>query len=82
MIPDVRTTNSLVKRTGDYPEYNITWQGPAVDLHSRILFKKFDNDDKKMNTNVTNDRIFLGALVKAYSRPVIPTKISLKAPKM
>jgi hypothetical protein len=33
----------------------------------------------KRKTAMTSERIFFGALVKAYSRPVIEAKISLKA---
>jgi len=36
----------------------------------------------KRKTAITRDRIFLGALVKAYSRPVIEAKISLIASRM
>lgn len=34
------------------------------------------------NTAITSERMFLGALVKAYSRPVIEAKISLMAMRM
>ena len=35
--------------------------------------------DMKRKTAITRDRMFLGALVKAYSRPVIKARISLIA---
>jgi hypothetical protein len=37
--------------------------------------------DMNRNIAITRDLIFLGALVKAYSRPVMEAKISLKAIK-
>lgn len=35
--------------------------------------------DMKKKTAMTSDRMLWGALVKAYSRPVIEAKISLRA---
>lgn len=35
--------------------------------------------DVNKNADMTKDRIFVGAFVKAYSRPVIEAKISLTA---
>jgi hypothetical protein len=37
------------------------------------------NADMKRKTDITSERMFLGALVKAYSNPVIEAKISLIA---
>lgn len=37
--------------------------------------------DMKKNTAITSDRMFFGALVNAYSSPVIEAKISLNATK-
>jgi hypothetical protein len=37
--------------------------------------------DMKRNTDMTRERIFFGALVNAYSSPVIEAKISLSAIK-
>lgn len=37
--------------------------------------------DMNRNIAITRDRIFLGALVNAYSRPVMEAKISLNAIK-
>lgn len=41
-----------------------------------------DTADMKRKIDTTRDRIFLGAFVNAYSRPVIEAKISLKAMRM
>jgi len=38
-----------------------------------------ENADMKRNTDMTSDRMFFGAFVNAYSRPVIEAKISLIA---
>jgi hypothetical protein len=38
--------------------------------------------DVKRNMAITNERMLIGALVNAYSRPVIDAKISLNAIKM
>lgn len=38
--------------------------------------------DMKRKTAITNERMLIGALVNAYSRPVIDAKISLNAIKM
>jgi hypothetical protein len=40
-----------------------------------------DRADWNRNTDITSDRMFLGAFVKAYSNPVIDAKISLRAIK-
>lgn len=37
--------------------------------------------DMKKNTAITSDRMFFGALVNAYSSPVMEAKISLNATK-
>lgn len=37
--------------------------------------------DMKRNTDMTSDRMFLGALVNAYSSPVMEARISLIAMK-
>jgi hypothetical protein len=41
-----------------------------------------DRADMNRKTDMTSERIFLGALVKAYSRPVIEARISEMAIKM
>ena len=38
-----------------------------------------DSADMNKKMDMTRERMFLGAFVKAYSRPVIDAKISLRA---
>jgi len=52
--------------------YVQTKASPRAD-ESAVMNKKMD---------MTRERMFLGALVKAYSRPVIDAKISLIAMRM
>ena len=46
---------------------DITTQGPKDDLYVRGLRNVAANAEVKTKTDMTNDRMFLGALVKAYS---------------
>jgi hypothetical protein len=41
-----------------------------------------ENADVNRNTDMTSERMFLGAFVNAYSNPVIAVRISLKATRM
>ena len=41
-----------------------------------------DSADMNKKMDMTRERMFLGAFVKAYSRPVIDAKISLRATRM
>jgi hypothetical protein len=41
-----------------------------------------ESADMKRKTDITSERMFFGAFVKAYSSPVIEAKISLSAMRM
>ena len=46
------------------------------NLHGKATSKATANAGVEKKMDMTSDRMFLGALVKAYSRPVTETKIS------
>lgn len=49
------------------------------DLHTKTSPTAAEREPVKRRADMTSERMFLGAFVKAYSRPVIDVRISLNA---